>query len=171
MLARMSNFFEEQRTKWNKSERTAADMLSDVALERFQKFNPPTFDGGSGEEVAERWIETMEKIYQALNYSDERKVMFAAFQLEGPARDWWRVVEEKWGMEVRPKLWSAFRDEFLKNFIPKVVRDRKEEEFIGLRQETLTVAQYEIQFTKLSKYAPEMVNTEEERKWRFLHRY
>ena len=46
--------------------------------------------------------------------------------------------------------------------------DRKDEEFIGLRQGTLTVAQYEVQFTKLSKYAPEMVNTEEKRKRRFL---
>ena len=32
----------------------------------------------------------------------------------------------------------------------------------------MTVAQYEMQFTKLSKYAPDMVNTEEKRNKRFL---
>ena len=48
------------------------------------------------------------------------------------------------------------------------MRERKEEEFIGLKQRTLTVAQYEIQFSKLSKYASNMVNTEEKRRRRFL---
>ena len=52
--------------------------------------------------------------------------------------------------------------------MPKLVRERNEEEFIELRQKTLTVAQYEIQFMKLSKYAPDMVNTEEKMKHRFL---
>ena len=65
-------------------------------------------------------------------------------------------------------MWDAFRDEFRKKIIPKVVRDKRGEEFIGLKQRALTVAQYEIQFTKLSKYAPEMINTEEKRKRRFL---
>ena len=71
-------------------------------------------------------------------------------------------------MERTPRLWSTFVSEFWKKFIPQVVREKKEEEFIGLKQKTLTVTQYEIQFTKLSKYAPDMVNTEEKRRRRFL---
>ena len=47
-------------------------------------------------------------------------------------------------MEGTPRLWSAFLEEFRKKFVPKVVRERKEEEFIGLRQRTLTVAQHEV---------------------------
>ena len=96
-----------------------------------------------GDEVAEKWIESMDKIYRALRYNDARKVTFAEFQLEGPAKEWWRVIEEKWGMEGRQPMWTAFLEEFRKKFIPRVVRERKEEEFIGLRQRTLTVAQYE----------------------------
>ena len=37
-----------------------------------------------------------------------------------------------------------------------------------MKQKNLTVDQYEILFTKLSKYAPDMVNTEEKRIRRFL---
>ena len=37
-----------------------------------------------------------------------------------------------------------------------------------MRQKTLTVAQYEVQFTKLSQYAPDMVNTKEKMIKRFL---
>ena len=59
-----------------------------MALERFQKFKPPTFNGQVGDEVAENWIETMEKIFRALKYTDARKVSFGKFQLEGPAKEW-----------------------------------------------------------------------------------
>ena len=50
------------------------------------------------------------------------------------------MIKEKWEIEGRLRLWDAFVEEFRKRFIPKVVRDRKEEEFIGLRQRALTVA-------------------------------
>ena len=51
----------------------------DVALDRFQKFRPPIFNGEMGDEAAEKWIETVEKIYRALKYSDGMKVAFAEF--------------------------------------------------------------------------------------------
>ena len=59
-------------------------------------------------------------------------------------------------------------EEFRKTFIPLIIRERKEEKFIYLKQKILTVTQYKIQFTKLSRYVPEMVNTEEKRKKHFL---
>ena len=102
----------------------------------------------------------MEKIYKVLKYSDERKVTFVEFQLEGLAKGWWTMIEEKWEKEDRQREWNVFVTEFQNKFIPKVVKKRKEKEFINLRQKTLTVTQYEVQFTKLSKYAPDMVNTE-----------
>ena len=71
-------------------------------------------------------------------------------------------------MENKLRLWNSFLEKFRKKFIPKVVRERNEEEFIALRQRTLTVAQYEVQFTKLSNYAPDMVSTDEKRRRRFL---
>ena len=83
----------EIRERWNKQ--ATLDVPDDVALVRFQKFRPLTFNGEGGVEEAEKWIEGMEKIYRALKYSDERKVTFGEFQLEGPTTDWWRVVKER----------------------------------------------------------------------------
>ena len=37
--------------------------------------------------MTEKWIETMNDIYDALKYSDERKITFGKFQLEGPAKE------------------------------------------------------------------------------------
>ena len=58
--------------------------------------------------------------------------------------------------------------EFRIKFIPILAQEKKEEEFINLKQGKMTVVQYEAKFTKLSKYAPDMVMTEEKRKRRFL---
>ena len=167
-LTKMTEYFEKQEAQIGRLEQPILETADDVTLQRFQKFRPPTFNGEGGVDGAERWIETIEKIYRALKYSDERKVTFGEFQLEGPAKEWWRVIEERRVIEETPHLWSSFVKEFWKKFIPQVVRERKEEKFIGLKQKNLTVDQYEILFTKLSKYAPDMVNTEEKIRRRFL---
>ncbi|XP_027158207.1 uncharacterized protein LOC113759830 [Coffea eugenioides] len=55
----------------------------DRALERFLKFNPPKFLGEPDPEIAENWLERMTNIFVALDYSEDRRVNFAAFQFEG----------------------------------------------------------------------------------------
>ena len=49
-----------------------------------------------------------------------------------------------------------------------MVQEKREDEFIRLRQGTQSVAEYEIQFTKLSKLASELVVTERRRVRRFI---
>ena len=63
---------------------------------------------------------------------------------------------------------TTFLMKFRKKFIPEVTKEKRDEEFMSLKQKSLTVTQYELQFTRLSKYAPEMVNTEVKRRRRFL---
>ena len=53
-LTRMADFFDEQRNKWNGNDRSTSEVSDDVALERFQKFRPPIFNGEMGDEVAEK---------------------------------------------------------------------------------------------------------------------
>ena len=55
------------------------DRGEDRALERFLKFNPPKFLGEPDPEVAENWLERMTNIFAALDYSEDRRVNFAAF--------------------------------------------------------------------------------------------
>ena len=57
--------------------------------------------------------------------------------------------------------------EFKKKYIPAVFWEKREEEFVYLKQRTMSVMEYEEKFTRLSKYAPEMVNTEAKRRRRF----
>ncbi|XP_071933088.1 uncharacterized protein [Coffea arabica] len=140
----------------------------DRALERFQKFSPPKFLGGPDPDVAEQWLEKMIDIFAALRYSEERQVTFTVFQLEGAARSWWNIIRTKWEREQTPRTWTNFVREFNAKYFPPLVQEKKEDEFIRLRQGTQSVAEYESQFTRLSKFAPELILTEQRRARRFL---
>ena len=140
----------------------------DKALERFQKFTPPKFLGGSDPDIAEQWLEAMINIFTVLNYAEQRQVNFAVFQFEGSARAWWNVIKAKWEREQTVWTWTNFIREFNEKYLPPLVQERREEEFIGLRQGTLSVAEYETKFTKLSKFASELVATERRRVRRFI---
>nr|XP_027122087.1 uncharacterized protein LOC113739038 [Coffea arabica] len=140
----------------------------DRALKRFQKFSPPKFLGGPDLDVAEQWLEKMIDIFAALYYSEERHVTFAVFQLEGAACSWWNIIRMKWEREQTPRTWVNFVREFNAKYFPPLVQEKKENEFIRLRQGTQSVAEYESQFTRLSKFAPELILTEQSRARRFL---
>nr|XP_027096157.1 uncharacterized protein LOC113716056 [Coffea arabica] len=140
----------------------------DRALERFQKFAPPKFIGGPNPDVAEGWLERMPDIFAALGYMEERQVSFATFQFEGPARAWWNVVKVKWERERTSWTWNNFTREFNEKYLPPMVQERREDDFIRLRQGALSVAEYETQFTKLSRFTPDLVSTEQKRIRRFV---
>ena len=50
--------------------------------------------------------------------------------------------------------------EFNAKYLSPLVQEKKEDEFIRLRQGTQTAAEYESQFTRLSKFTPELFITE-----------
>ncbi|KAL0288038.1 UNVERIFIED_CONTAM: hypothetical protein Scaly_2745500 [Sesamum calycinum] len=51
--------------------------------------------------------------------------------------------------------------EFVDKYTPPLYRNRKKVEFLELKQNELSIAGYELQFVRLSKYAPEEVSTDE----------
>ena len=53
--------------------------------------------------------------------------------------------------------WVNFMRGFNAKFLPLLIQERKEDEFIRLCQGTQTVAKYESQFTRLSKFTPELI--------------
>ncbi|KAL0302541.1 UNVERIFIED_CONTAM: Retrovirus-related Pol polyprotein from transposon.6 [Sesamum calycinum] len=67
------------------------------------------------------------------------------------------------GSKNRPitLTWNDFLKEFADKYTPPVYRNRKKLEFLEVKQNELSVAGYELQFVRLSKYAPEEVSTDE----------
>ncbi|KAL0440436.1 UNVERIFIED_CONTAM: hypothetical protein Slati_2526600 [Sesamum latifolium] len=71
-------------------------------------------------------------------------------------------------MSPREITWAEFQKEFDDKYRPKMYRDKKRMEFLNLVQgDNQTVAEYELRFAALAKYAPEAVVTQEDRCYRF----
>ncbi|XP_071906023.1 uncharacterized protein [Coffea arabica] len=140
----------------------------DRTLEQFQKLLPSKFLGGPNPDIAESWLDRMLDIFATLGYPKERQIAFAVFQFERTDQTWWNVIRAKWDIEQTPWIWVNFTREFNEKYLPPLVQERRENEFIRLRQGTLSVAEYETQFTKFSRFAPELVLTDQKKIRRFV---
>ncbi|KAK8913645.1 hypothetical protein KSP39_PZI023490 [Platanthera zijinensis] len=134
-------------------------------ISQFQRLQPPTYDGRADFMVLDDWVISIEEMFQYSGVSEDQKVMLAAYQLKGLAKSWW--MREKEGM-VGGCTWASFKEILMRKFLPGVERDRLMNDFLHLKQRQLTVSGYEIEFSKLSRFAPSLVSSEEDRVKRFL---
>ncbi|KAF7150087.1 hypothetical protein RHSIM_Rhsim02G0006400 [Rhododendron simsii] len=136
----------------------------EVSIKEFLKLNPPTFDGEINTIKAEAWLASLRKIFRILPCTEQQQASFAAYQLQGDADAWWQIVEP-----TEPNLsWTRFEALFKERFIPRVMRDALSAEFQLLKQgEKMNVAEYATEFTRLSPYAPHLVDSEEKKTRRF----
>ncbi|XP_020258307.1 uncharacterized protein LOC109834689 [Asparagus officinalis] len=87
----------------------------------------------------------MEKVFTYMKCYDGENVAYAIYILKGRAYGWWQMQERILGDGA----------------------DQKEKEFRELKKNDKTVAEYEEEFTYLSKFAPQFVATEEDRACHF----
>nr|XP_027067024.1 uncharacterized protein LOC113692713 [Coffea arabica] len=87
----------------------------------------------------------MINIFAALNYAEDRQVQFAIFQFKGPARAWWNVVRAKWEREGTAWTWLKFVREFNEKYLPPIVQEKREDDFIMFHQGALSGLNVEIQ--------------------------
>ncbi|XP_011070710.1 uncharacterized protein LOC105156311 [Sesamum indicum] len=124
------------------------------------------FEGILDPEVAERWWEKVEDVMNLINCTPEDRLKYVVSLFVGNALIWWRSVKR--GYEPREITWAEFQKEFDDKYRPKMYRDKKRMEFLNLVQgDDQTVAEYELRFAALAKYAPEAIATQEDRCYRF----
>ncbi|XP_073121031.1 uncharacterized protein [Henckelia pumila] len=134
--------------------------VGDRTFERFLRYNPPKFLGTPDATQAESWMTKIRKIFSVHNYSDEQKINLATYQFEDAAYDWWRVIDHQWSRNKTPRTWDNFTQEFKDKYIPQVVQNTRDREFMDLVQGSMTVAQYEAEFHRLIHYAPHFMEDE-----------
>jgi len=123
-------------------------------LDRFHRNNPPTFKGGYDLEGAEAWLWEIEKIFRVTECQDHQKVLFATHILADEAKYWWENTRPRLegGGAVVP--WGTFRKTFLEKYFLEDVKNRKEMEFLELKQGSMRVAEYAARFENLVRYFP-----------------
>ena len=125
-----------------------------------RKHGVEEFHGTSMEEYdkAEFWLEKLERALDEERCPMDQKVTCAVSLLQGAAYDWWKLVLRN---PLLPDLvtWDYFVTEFNTKYVTNDYKESKWKQFLTLRQGKLTVAEYEKEFSRLSKYASESVLT------------
>ncbi|KAL0453903.1 UNVERIFIED_CONTAM: Transposon Ty3-G Gag-Pol polyprotein, partial [Sesamum latifolium] len=119
-----------------------------------EKTGAKVFAGTTDPAEAEEWLRNTERVLDRIECTPEQRLRYAVSLFEKDALDWWETVP---GSKNRPitLTWNDFLKEFADKYTPPVYRNRKKVEFLELKHNELSVAGYELQFVRLSKYALE----------------
>jgi hypothetical protein len=87
--------------------------------------------------------------------------------LRGAAQSWW---ESYLATHVNPEAitWEEFRENSYRYHVSEGLMIVKKEEFLALKQGPMFINEYRDRFIQLFHYAPEDVNTDAKRQYRFL---
>ncbi|XP_019262484.1 PREDICTED: uncharacterized protein LOC109240316 [Nicotiana attenuata] len=107
-------------------------------LERFKKYDCPTFSSATTEDV-HGFLEKCHRILCTMGIVE--------------------VYDESRPADAAPLTWAQFLEMFLREFFPQTLRDAWRIKFESLRQRTMTVSKYAIRFSELSRHAPTLVST------------
>ncbi|MQM18758.1 hypothetical protein Taro_051753 [Colocasia esculenta] len=112
----------------------------------------------------------MQGLVQAMQTQAHTQVALQA-QLEAQERAdvWWasllRTRFEDGAINV---AWDEFVRLFRAKFVPEHIQDRMEQKFLSLAQGSMTMLEYEVRFSELSKYAPHIVADERRKTKKFV---
>ncbi|KAL2230890.1 UNVERIFIED_CONTAM: Transposon Ty3-G Gag-Pol polyprotein [Sesamum indicum] len=119
------------------------------------------FEGTLDPEIVERWWEKVEDVMNLVDCTPENRLKYVVSLFVGNALIWWKSVKR--GYEPREITWAEFQKKFDDKYRLKMYRDKKRMEFLNLVQgDDQTVAEYELRFAALAKYAPEAIATQED---------
>ena len=128
-------------------------------LQRFRAHHPPTCTGGRDPMVVDHWFMQVEKVLEAMEItSDMTRIRLAAFQLEAEAQVWWNWA--KTSRDLEAMTWAEFHDLFMGKYFLDTSRHAKAQEFLELKQGTMTVMEYVARFTELARFADDYVATD-----------
>ena len=136
-------------------------------IKAFQKMKPPIFQGERDYQVVDRWVAKMEKIFSYMEYTEEQKVKYDLYVMEGDAEQWWdaeKAVLPDGGRRLR---WAEFLERFLAHYVPDSERTRRASEFMHLVQGKMTVEEYDAKFRSLSRFVPWIRTNPQERARKF----
>ena len=157
---------ETQQRQMDILERVVKNDSHRSGVGEFQKLKPPSFSGTANPLEAEDWITAMEKAFEAMGCTNEEKVIYAVYMLKSSAFEWWDAHKKSYP-EGTPLTWILFKEAFYKKYFPESIKRIKEREFLELKQGNKSVGEYEIEFSRLARFAPEFVQTDGSKARRF----
>jgi len=102
----------------------------------------------------------VERIFRFMVTSDDQKLRLATNMLAKEDEFWWTNAKRRLEIGGEVVSWERFKEEFLRKYFPKYLRNKKEVEFLHLKQGNMSVADYVANFEELSKFCP-YINVED----------
>ncbi|PWA83669.1 reverse transcriptase domain-containing protein [Artemisia annua] len=111
----------------------------------------PEFAGGVQPDEFIDWIHTVERVFDLKEVPDSLKVKLVAVKLKKHASLWWEHLKRKRAQERKHKIdsWDKMKRLLHKKFLPVNHRQDAFLEYHALKQGTLTVAEYILEFERL----------------------
>ena len=131
------------------------------------RYGPIDFMGRKDDEpaMAENLLKITERMLMQIYCTAKEKLECAISLLQDEAYHWWVSM-----IKTAPPekvTWKFFLDEFNKQYVGRIHLNNMRREFHNLKQRQMSVTKYQREFTRLSKYAPEILVSEEERRRKF----
>ena len=109
-----------------------------------------------GSDKAEFWLENLQRALDEVKCPPEQKAKCVVSLLQGVAYDWWKLVLRN-PLLLEPNSWDLFAQEFQTKYVTDDYKETKWKQFLNMKQGNLIVVEYEKEFSRLSKYASELV--------------
>ena len=142
-----------------------ADRLGD-----FRRMNPIIVTGSKTSEDPQEFVDEMSKILVAMGAKNTDKEELTSYQQKDVAQTWCRIWQDNLVLGGVPVTWELFKTTFLARFFLRDMRESKVEDFINLKQGSMTVRNYSLKFVNLSRYATSLVSNNRDEKSRFFTR-
>jgi len=108
--------------------------------------NPLDFLGSKVGEEPQNFIDKVKKILGVMQVTGTGSVELESYQLKGVAHIWFTQWKENMGVDAAPVTYDCFTGYFLDRFFPRELREAKAQDFMNLKQGSITVQQYELKF-------------------------
>ena len=130
--------------------------------------NPPISTGAKTPQDPQEIVYEVHKTLVAMMATDIEKAELTSYQLKDVAKTWCKMWQDGRVLGGVSVTWELFKTTFLERFFPREMMEVMVEEFINLKQGSMTVREYSLKFVKLSRYANSLVFNNRDEMSRFL---
>ncbi|KAL5574595.1 hypothetical protein UlMin_016294 [Ulmus minor] len=104
-----------------------------------------------------------------MHLNEREKVLYATYVLKKDARYWWETVKMR--RNVQDMTWDEFIVEFNQKYYNRMAMRAQQNEFINIKQGSMSVTEVVRKFDQLARFCPYLVPNEEERVRRMLEMF
>ena len=126
-------------------------------LRDFVRINSPIFFGSKVGEDPQEFHDGVYKVLSVIGVTSRKKAELVSYQLIDVSQIWYTQWKDNRPEESGPIEWEEFKEAFLGKYFHREKMEVKVEEFINIKQGNMSVEEYSLKFSTLSRYAPSLL--------------